>query len=439
MAFSTAGIINYIALYSGRTYQIANTNEKFTDGLFILLRIITVLIAIVFSLGFVLVNNYDVYKATIVLLLCILKCIEALGDVFYGILQKQNYLYIAGESLTFKSLFALLAFVVVDIITHNLVLAIAVFLLVNILFLIFFDIQQSKNRCGMNLSLNRLNLIELAQMGIYTFLFTVLIMIIMNLPKYFIDYFLNNADQGIYGILTMPATFIMMLAQFILQPSLLYLTNCKEQKDYQLFDSRVLKICITILSSLIIIIPTAYFLGVPVLQIIYGVSLEGYRLGLILIIIGSAFYAVSNILLNAHVVLDYLFVFLRHAKNKPAAAIMMRHPAIVKIVVPIPPVDGRVEPFLLTTFVTNSLLSSLGANVIFPSSCLPVKLVSTPVRFVPSHVIVVLKNMRRLRFCRANRRRSRRISLLEGMFTSSLLVRSIQHLLLFCGFLFFFH
>ena len=173
LAFSTAGIINYIALYSGRTYQIANTNEKFTDGLFILLRIITVLIAIVFSLGFVLVNNYDVYKATIVLLLCILKCIEALGDVFYGILQKQNYLYIAGESLTFKSLFALLAFVVVDIITHNLVLAIAVFLLVNILFLIFFDIQQSKNRCGMNLSLNRLNLIELAQMGIYTFLFTV--------------------------------------------------------------------------------------------------------------------------------------------------------------------------------------------------------------------------------------------------------------------------
>lgn len=304
LAFSTAGIINYIALYSGRTYQIANTNEKFTDGLFILLRIITVLIAIVFSLGFVLVNNYDVYKATIVLLLCILKCIEALSDVFYGILQKQNYLYIAGESLTFKSLFALLAFVVIDIITHNLVLAIAVFLFVNILFLIFFDIQQSKNRCGMNLSLNRLNFIELAQMGIYTFLFTVLIMIIMNLPKYFIDYFLNNADQGIYGILTMPATFIMMLAQFILQPSLLYLTNCKEQKDYQLFDSRVLKICITILSSLIIIIPTAYFLGVPVLQIIYGVSLEGYRLGLILIIIGSAFYAVSNILLNALVVLD---------------------------------------------------------------------------------------------------------------------------------------
>ena len=58
--------------------------------------------------------------------------------------------------------------------------------LINILFLIFFDIQQSKNRCRMNLSLNRLNLTELAKMGIYTFLFTVLIMIIIKIKKLFL-------------------------------------------------------------------------------------------------------------------------------------------------------------------------------------------------------------------------------------------------------------
>ena len=28
-AYATAGIINYFALYSGRTYQISNTNKKF--------------------------------------------------------------------------------------------------------------------------------------------------------------------------------------------------------------------------------------------------------------------------------------------------------------------------------------------------------------------------------------------------------------------------
>ena len=41
--------------------------------------------------------------------------------------------------------------------------------------------------------------------------------------------------------------------------------------------------------------------------------------------------------------MTYLFSFLRLAKNKPAAAIMIPQPTIVKIVVPIPPVAGRAE------------------------------------------------------------------------------------------------
>ena len=35
-------------------------------------------------------------------------------------------------------------------------------------------------------------------------------------------------------------------------------------------------------------------------------------------------------------------VFLRLAKNSPAAAIMMMQPPMVKMVVPMPPVEGRV-------------------------------------------------------------------------------------------------
>ena len=39
-AYATAGIINYFALYSGRTYQISNTNKKFTDSLYFCIRTI---------------------------------------------------------------------------------------------------------------------------------------------------------------------------------------------------------------------------------------------------------------------------------------------------------------------------------------------------------------------------------------------------------------
>ena len=55
---------------------------------------------------------------------------------------------------------------------------------------------------------------------------------------------------------------------------------------------------------------------------------------------------------------DYLADFLRLAKNRPAAAIMIRHPPMVKIVVPIPPVEGRLETFVfLISVVVVSPLS----------------------------------------------------------------------------------
>ena len=43
----------------------------------------------------------------------------------------------------------------------------------------------------------------------------------------------------------------------------------------------------------------------------------------------------------------YFSVFLRVAKKRPAAIIMMAQPPMVKIVVPMPPVEGR--PYLQTT------------------------------------------------------------------------------------------
>ena len=60
---------------------------------------------------------------------------------------------------------------------------------------------------------------------------------------------------------------------------------------------------------------------------------------------------------------------MRVAKNKPAAAIITTQPPIVKIVVPIPPVDGKLEILVLTisTFLTVPIagLSSVTVKVDF--------------------------------------------------------------------------
>ena len=73
------------------------------------------------------------------MVLCLIKCAEALSDVFYGILQKRELLYQAGKSMTYKSIAGLLGFGIIDLISHNLILSCIYLLVLNIAFLFFYE------------------------------------------------------------------------------------------------------------------------------------------------------------------------------------------------------------------------------------------------------------------------------------------------------------
>ena len=65
----------------------------------------------------------------------------------------------------------------------------------------------------------------------------------------------------------------------------------------------------------------------------------------------------------------YFAVFLRLAKYRAAARIMMAHPPMVKIVVPIPPVEGREESLVFVMFVFKSAVPAPAFDVVTVSIC----------------------------------------------------------------------
>ncbi|OUP58976.1 hypothetical protein B5F14_07770 [Faecalitalea cylindroides] len=311
-AYATAGIINYFALYSGRTYQISNTDEKFTDSLYIVARYLTALFALLITIIFIVINGYSLEKALVIFLLCMVKCFEAISDVYYGILQRNSKLFIAGKSMTYKTLIIIIGFVVIDFLTRNLLTSCFYMLILNIVFLLVYDIRNTNKFSKFIKDFDNFNIFLLLKVSSYTFLFTLIVTIIMNLPRYFIDFFLNDSDQAIYGIISMPATFVMLFSQFIFQPSLVSLTGFYKQNDKKSFNLTVLRISSILIGAMIIILPVAYIFGIPVLEFVYGVELSNYLYYLLLVILGSSFYAVSNVLLNSLIVIhcnrEQLFV-----------------------------------------------------------------------------------------------------------------------------------
>lgn len=302
-SFSSATIINILALYCGRTYQVTDDNSQISLSAYYSTRIFTSVIAFIISVIFCFINSYTLYKTAIFSLLCLYKCIEAVIDFYYGVEQKNNSLYVAGQSMTIRSIFIVLVFAIVDLVTKDLLLSCLSILLVCILFLFKVDKKRAFQMEFFHMAKDSKSTWNLLKKASYTCFFSLISMVVINVPKYAIDYLSSESVQAIYGIISMPATFVMLLGQFILQPSLVSMAIAYRNKEKMKFNSTVLKMSIVVLATLIFLIPLAYLLGIPVLNLIYGLDLSPYKLSLILIIIGAAFYTISQILLNALITL----------------------------------------------------------------------------------------------------------------------------------------
>ena len=293
-AFTISNIFLTVATFGGRNYQITDSKKEFNDNLYKNFRYITTIISLLLFTLLFLLFNYSTYKYLIIVLLIVVRSFESISDVYFGIFQKNNKLYLVGISLFFKNLLSLIIFVITDYIFKNLYVPIICWGIINLAFLIFFDTLKSKNISNEKFKLEK-KYKEIFNKTLYFFLFNFVSIFIINIPRYFIDFYLSDELQGIYGIIVMPATMTALLTQFILQPYAVKLSELNKN-DTVIFKNQVKKIFMYTIFISIICILLAYLFGIPVLNLIYSLNLNNYKYYLLLVMIGSSFYALNNLL-----------------------------------------------------------------------------------------------------------------------------------------------
>lgn len=294
LAFSTACILYIIGVYAGRIFQVTD-KEEINDKEYISNRIITTILMVIISIGFVLIKGYDIYKASVFIIICVYKALEAFSDVLYGILQKNNVLYKVGKSFFIKALTSLLAFFIVDIITKNIIISSLMIVVMNILIIVIYDIPNILKVIDIKQSIRKEKVFRIFKTGFFIFAISFLGLYIMNAPKYAIDDYLNEHIQAIYGIIIMPATVIGLFAQFIIHPYLNTIVDLYENKKIKEIKKIERRIILVIIALGVIWILGAYLLGIPVLEFIYGIELSEYRINLMVIILGSTLSVVGTI------------------------------------------------------------------------------------------------------------------------------------------------
>lgn len=304
--FSIALLFQTIANYSGRTFQVTNLDKGINDKDIIYNRLSTSLITLLVVIIYLLIKDYDMEKNIIITLFVIYRVYESILDSLYGTIQKNNELYKVGISFTLRAVLSVISFLIIDLLTKNIYYSILGILSINIIIFILYDLKNYKKyniKSKFNITKNNI----LFKTGVFIFATTFLTQYMLNAPKYAINNYLLNEDQTIYGIISMPITFIVLCSSFIVQPFLVKMSNYVKNKEYSNLKNITLKMVgvISIIGVICIII--AYLLGIPVLEIIYGIKLTKYLYPLLILLFGGIFFCISCIISNSLIALRKTF------------------------------------------------------------------------------------------------------------------------------------
>lgn len=295
LAFSTATILYSIGIYAGRIYQVTELDEKISDKDFVVSRIITCILMIILILGFCLFRGYEIDKTIIFLLLTIYKMLEAFSDVIYGILQKHDDLDIVGKSLFLKSLLSILVFLVLNLITKNVIISIIAMIIICSVIIVIYDFRKAYSYIDFSKKVKMKNVWDIFRKGFFIFAISFLGMYVLNAPKYAIDTYLTSDYQTIFGIIVMPATVIGLVAQFLIYPYLNKIVELYKNKDIINLKRLLLKIILFVVAFGIVATLLGYFVGTQILGLIYGIDLSMYKIGLAVIIISATLYTIGTI------------------------------------------------------------------------------------------------------------------------------------------------
>lgn len=295
--FSIACLFQVISNYAGRTYQVTNIDESIKDSDFVYNRITSCLIMLVVVAVYLFIKGYDIFKNAVILLFVLYRLIESFTDVMYGVIQKNDQLYKVGISLFLRGIVGTASFLVADYLFKSVIISIACLLFVSLVVSVFYDYRNFRFFYKRN-KYSASNNINLFKLGIFVFGFTFLTQYVLNAPKYAIDDYATNEIQTIYGIVSIPATFILLCSQFIIQPFLVQFSEMIKNGRYKELLKSSLKTVSAVAAVGILGLIAAYFLGIPVLELVYGMKLNDCLAPLLVIIAGAMFFGVSFVISN---------------------------------------------------------------------------------------------------------------------------------------------
>lgn len=299
ISYATACILNAIGDFGLRIYQVTDTKRKNSFSEYLVTRLIVVAIMSVIGIAFILLSGYRKEKLFICLLLIAFRVIENVSETYQAEFQLNGRLELGGKTIVYRNLAGLVIFFVLDLITRNVIVSLLGLVIINLIIFILYDLRLIKQFTKTDFKVNKNEIIKILKECLPLAISTLISMYVINAVKYSIDSSGDYTTQAYFNIIYMPTFVINMISIFIIKPFLKPFGDYWNGKEYKKFLKIVLLIIGALALATLCVEIGCYILGIPFLNIMYGVELSMYKSHLLLLILSGFLYASSNVLFNA--------------------------------------------------------------------------------------------------------------------------------------------
>ncbi len=299
ISYATASILDSVGNFGLRIYQTTDTERKNTFSEYLIARLFAVTIMVMVGIIFVIVTGYTEEKLYICILLILFRAIENISETYQAEFQLNGRLELGGKTIIYRNIIGLIVFFILDYITRNIILSLIGFLITNIIIFAVYDARLIKKFTKISFKVNKENVIKVIKECIPLAVSTLISMYVINAVKYAIDKSGDYTMQTYFNILYMPTFIINMLSIFIIKPFLKPFGEYWNEKKYKKFVKIILAIVGILALATICAEIGAYIVGIPMLNLLYGVDLGDYKIHLMLLIFSGFLYACTNVLFNA--------------------------------------------------------------------------------------------------------------------------------------------
>ena len=299
ISYATASILDSVGNFGLRIYQTTDTERKNTFSEYLIARLFAVTIMVMVGIIFVIVTGYTEEKLYICILLILFRAIENISETYQAEFQLNGRLELGGKTIIYRNIIGLIVFFILDYITRNIILSLIGFLITNIIIFAVYDARLIKKFTKISFKVNKENVIKVIKECIPLAVSTLISMYVINAVKYAIDKSGDYTMQTYFNILYMPTFIINMLSIFIIKPFLKPFGEYWNEKKYKKFIKIILAIVGILALATICAEIGAYIVGIPILNLLYGVDLGDYKIHLMLLIFSGFLYACTNVLFNA--------------------------------------------------------------------------------------------------------------------------------------------